>query len=148
MQPETTAETPEPETMTASSTVFVSTPESTAYITMPAPTTVYVSTPESTVLVTAQTESQPVYTLPPATTATQTQATIPVTTAPPTQAITAPTQNSDTAQDYVLNKSSKKFHTPSCGSVSQMKPSNKEDVHTTRDELIAQGYTPCGRCKP
>ena len=51
-------------------------------------------------------------------------------------------------QEYVLNTSSKKFHKPDCSSVSDMKKSNRKDVVTTREELISDGYAPCGSCKP
>lgn len=49
---------------------------------------------------------------------------------------------------YVLNISSKKFHEPNCNSVSAMSEKNKKEVTMTRDEIIAQGYAPCGNCKP
>lgn len=51
-------------------------------------------------------------------------------------------------QDYVLNKKSKKFHYPDCSGVKSMSEKNREDVTATRDELIEQGYDPCGTCKP
>lgn len=50
--------------------------------------------------------------------------------------------------EYVLNTSSKKFHLPSCSSVDQMSPKNREDVEDTRENLIAKGYDPCKRCNP
>ncbi len=49
---------------------------------------------------------------------------------------------------YVLNTSTKKFHYPTCSSVKQMADKNKSEVTSTRDELISQGYSPCGRCHP
>ena len=49
---------------------------------------------------------------------------------------------------YILNTNTKKFHYPSCSSVSQMKDKNKREFTGTRDEAIAQGYSPCGRCHP
>ena len=49
---------------------------------------------------------------------------------------------------YVLNKSSKKFHYPSCYSVTQMKDSNKIYSSESRQEIINKGYTPCGNCHP
>ncbi len=49
---------------------------------------------------------------------------------------------------YVLNTNSKRFHLPECESVRDMKPSNRRDVTAARDELLEQGYIPCGRCKP
>lgn len=51
-------------------------------------------------------------------------------------------------QDYVLNKKSRKFHLPECSGVKSMSEKNREDVYATRDELIEQGYDPCGTCKP
>lgn len=50
--------------------------------------------------------------------------------------------------EYVLNTNSKKFHVPSCSSVDQMSPKNREDVEDTRENLIANGYDPCKRCNP
>lgn len=52
------------------------------------------------------------------------------------------------AQDYVLNTNSKKFHKPSCSSVDSMKESNRQDFCGTKENLIARGYDPCGRCNP
>lgn len=49
---------------------------------------------------------------------------------------------------YILNTNTKKFHYPSCSSVSQMKDKNKREFTGSRDEAIAQGYSPCGRCHP
>lgn len=52
------------------------------------------------------------------------------------------------ATDYILNTNTHRFHYPDCGSVKDMKEHNKEEYHGTRDELIQQGYQPCGNCKP
>ena len=52
------------------------------------------------------------------------------------------------AQKYVLNTNTKKFHYPTCSSVSQMSEKNKKAVTASRDEIIADGYSPCGNCKP
>ncbi len=49
---------------------------------------------------------------------------------------------------YVLNTSSKKFHIPTCSSVAGIKENNKKEFNGSRDELILDGYTPCGSCKP
>ena len=56
-------------------------------------------------------------------------------------------QKSNSA-DYIGNKNTKKFHYPSCSSLDQMKESNKDYLHCTRDEAIAKGYDPCKRCNP
>lgn len=49
---------------------------------------------------------------------------------------------------YVFNKNSKRFHYPSCPSVTEMKPKNREYFFGTREEALALGYQPCGSCKP
>ena len=54
----------------------------------------------------------------------------------------------DAVRDYVLNQSSKRFHLPECQSVADIKPKNRADVTARRSELLAQGYKPCGNCKP
>ena len=56
--------------------------------------------------------------------------------------------NTDPDVTYVLNTNTKKFHYPYCGSVSTMKESNKKETNETREELISQGYKPCGNCNP
>ena len=52
------------------------------------------------------------------------------------------------APTYILNTNTKRFHYPSCSSVDEMKDKNKQEYTGTRDELITEGYKPCGRCKP
>ena len=52
------------------------------------------------------------------------------------------------SRDYVLNTHTHKFHLPDCPGVASMKESNKSFYSGTRDELILQGYSPCGTCKP
>lgn len=49
---------------------------------------------------------------------------------------------------YVLNHNTRKFHRPSCSSVEDIKPSNREDYFGSREALIKQGYVPCKRCHP
>ena len=49
---------------------------------------------------------------------------------------------------YVLNINSKKFHLPTCSGAANMKAENREESTLSREELIDQGYTPCGTCKP
>ena len=51
-----------------------------------------------------------------------------------------------TGEKYVLNTSSKRFHLPDCSSVAQISDNNRKDFTGSRDELIAQGYKPCGQC--
>ena len=49
---------------------------------------------------------------------------------------------------YVLNTSSKKFHFPECSGVRDMNGSNRQDYQGSREQLLKQGYTPCGLCNP
>lgn len=51
-------------------------------------------------------------------------------------------------QHYILNTNSKKFHYPDCSSVDDMSAKNKQDYAGNREDLINQGYDPCGRCNP
>lgn len=50
--------------------------------------------------------------------------------------------------DYVLNTRSKRFHLPTCESVQEMSAKNRKEYQGTREELIEEGYSPCGVCKP
>ena len=59
-----------------------------------------------------------------------------------------PSINPSEPQDYILNTSSKKFHHPDCSSVGKMSDKNKQEYHGTREDLIADGYKPCGICNP
>ena len=49
---------------------------------------------------------------------------------------------------YVLNLSSRKFHLPDCASVDTIREEHRQDYTGTREDRIAQGYTPCGSCRP
>lgn len=66
----------------------------------------------------------------------------------PSRAAPEPTSTPQPEKDWVLNTNTLKFHEPSCSSVKDIKDANRRDVHMTRDDVIAQGYQPCGKCKP
>ena len=59
---------------------------------------------------------------------------------------TNPVDRVDEAETYYIgNVKSLKFHLPSCGGL----PDEKNSIRiNSRDEAIAAGYEPCGRCKP
>lgn len=57
-------------------------------------------------------------------------------------------ENAPSLSAYVLNTNTKKFHKPDCGSVSQMKTEYRKEVQSTRETLVAEGYSPCGSCNP
>ena len=60
----------------------------------------------------------------------------------------AAASDSSAEKTYVLNTNTHKFHDPDCSSVSQMKEKNKKIVTESRNQIIAEGYDPCGRCHP
>ena len=68
----------------------------------------------------------------------------------PSSGSTVSSNSAQTSVNYIANKSksSKKFHYPSCSSVSKMKEKNKLYFSGSRDEIIQMGYTPCKICKP
>ena len=51
-------------------------------------------------------------------------------------------------QTYVLNTNTMRFHRPDCSSVIRIKEKNKQTFKGNRDDIIAQGYTPCSQCNP
>ncbi len=61
-----------------------------------------------------------------------------------------PSQSEDNGKEtkYILNTNSKKFHYPDCSSAKTISDKNKKEFTGTREELIKQGYEPCGRCDP
>ena len=71
----------------------------------------------------------------------------PIATSEPTPEST-PDPTPNPGRDYVLNTNTMKFHYPSCSSVKDIKPGNRQDFTGDRSTLIARGYSPCGRCKP
>lgn len=60
-------------------------------------------------------------------------------------AVNEPTNENVT---FILNVNSKKFHLPSCSGAAKISESNRRDFTGTREKLIADGYSPCGTCKP
>lgn len=64
--------------------------------------------------------------------------------------LAATSENGTSAEKstYILNTNNKKFHKEDCSSVKDIKDKNKQDYIGSRDDLLLQGYEPCGRCKP
>ena len=48
---------------------------------------------------------------------------------------------------YTAGSRSDKFHLPSCPSAARISDDNRL-WFSSRDEAVAAGYSPCGRCKP
>ncbi|MCD7724958.1 MAG: DNA/RNA non-specific endonuclease [Clostridiales bacterium] len=74
------------------------------------------------------------------------ETTVTAVTSENTEETTGETSSSGTT--YILNTNTKKFHYPDCSSVSQMSEKNKKEYTGNRDDLISQGYSPCGNCNP
>lgn len=56
--------------------------------------------------------------------------------------------SASTTNTYILNTNSKKFHTTDCSNAATIKDSNRQTYQGSREDLINQGYSPCGQCKP
>lgn len=54
----------------------------------------------------------------------------------------------NTSATYVLNKGTMKFHSPSCRDVPKISPTNYATSNSSRSDLVAAGYEPCGHCSP
>ena len=61
---------------------------------------------------------------------------------------TTAAESQSSASTYILNIKSKKFHYPTCDSVSKMSEKNKQEYSGTREDLLSDGYSPCGSCNP
>ena len=49
---------------------------------------------------------------------------------------------------YIINTNSRIFHEPDCSAIQRTKQTNKRETHLTYQELIENGYKPCGSCMP
>ena len=67
-----------------------------------------------------------------------------------TVATTARTTKTTAEQEttYILNRSSKKFHLPSCANAQTIKEENRRTYTGTESALKQLGYSPCGNCLP
>lgn len=66
------------------------------------------------------------------------------------QADASQAQGADDGQErtYILNRNTRKFHDPGCASVEDIKEKNKEEYTGDRQQLLDEGFEPCGRCCP
>ncbi|MBQ8447717.1 MAG: hypothetical protein IJX27_02150 [Clostridia bacterium] len=72
--------------------------------------------------------------------------TVHTTAAPPNTAQPATSATTPVAAKYLLNKSSKKIHYPTCRYADGMMESNRAEYNGDYTELLSQGYTTCGIC--
>lgn len=49
---------------------------------------------------------------------------------------------------YICNTNTRKFHNPDCSSAKDTRGKNRKKTKETREQLLQQGYEPCGRCHP
>lgn len=64
-----------------------------------------------------------------------------------TQALAAPA-NESISTTYILNIQTKKFHLPTCHHALNTNTENKQVTTASREQLIQDGYHPCGSCNP
>ncbi len=57
-------------------------------------------------------------------------------------------EQENTQSKYILNTNTKKFHYPHCKSIKSMKEKNKQASDKSHEELVWEGYFPCGNCNP
>ena len=75
-------------------------------------------------------------------------ASTPTPTAAETPAETPAAEELPEGVTYILNTRSGRFHLPDCPGAAAISEKNRQNSTDTREELLAQGYTPCGTCKP
>lgn len=57
-------------------------------------------------------------------------------------------QNDKGKEKYIINTNTNKFHLESCGGVKDIHKSNKLTYYGTREDVLKQGFNPCGLCEP
>ena len=57
-------------------------------------------------------------------------------------------ENDGEAQEFVLNTNTKKIHLPTCSSAKSLSEANRKEVTASIADLLEDGYTACGSCKP
>ena len=71
------------------------------------------------------------------------------TDAPQTETRFAAQRNEDgEIREYILNKSSMKFHDPECSGAESISEKNRRTYQGTRQSVIDMGYEPCRICNP
>ena len=58
------------------------------------------------------------------------------------------TANQQQKNNYILNTSSRKFHSADCPQGQDMKKENRQEITASRDLMLEQGYTPAKCCNP
>ena len=130
-------------TITTTTSTTTETTTSTTVTTTVTTTTETTTIPETT---TTESPTEPP-TLPP--TEPPTEPPTPAPTEPPAPVIEEPQpveQNNDTT--YLVNTDSNKFHYPSCRTIKNYDDPHWEERSCDRQQLLDEGYSPCGVCNP
>lgn len=69
------------------------------------------------------------------------------TTNPVVETATAAEPAAPRERTYILNTNTRKFHVPDCAEAARIKEENRSEIQATRDEVLAMGYSPCGKCQ-
>lgn len=56
--------------------------------------------------------------------------------------------NALTEVTYILNIETRVFHKPGCGYADNIDPANSKETGDSRQQLVLNGYEPCGHCDP
>ena len=57
-----------------------------------------------------------------------------------------PAKQPTVSYSYVLNTNTKRIHKPTCSSVNEMNPNNRQPTNRSIEQLEAEGYVKCKRC--
>ena len=71
--------------------------------------------------------------------------TVPDDTAPLPK-VEKPAEQPEKSYSYVLNTNTMRIHKPTCSSVNEMNPKNRQYTEESIEELEAEGYVKCKRC--
>ncbi len=67
---------------------------------------------------------------------------------PPGDTISDPLAQTDEAQKYLIDETVQMFHIPDCDFAEAMNVRHDQMFYGYRNDLLAQGYVPCGYCRP
>ncbi len=61
---------------------------------------------------------------------------------------TVTNNTSSVKAEYIINPKSKKIHLPNCSALEKTAEKNKKEYSGNKEDLYAEGYSPCGYCNP
>ena len=60
--------------------------------------------------------------------------------------ITYDNADEESAEVYIINTETNKFHTPGCYAEKKILPEHRKEIHASFEEVRQMGYSPCGIC--